>query len=132
MNQEQLATVNEVFKRFTVDKPDVRLDNLDARYDEPTILIGDGLLTIRPTEVEVKSILGTKKMPGFVLEIAKYYPATHWQPEEYDYAEVATDRNFGNIVLLALKTWVAYQAQCYLEAEGYAKMVEEERLQQNS
>lgn len=58
-----------------------------------------------PTEVEAKSILGTKVVPGFVLEITKYYPATHWQPEEYDYAEVGTERNFGDIVLLALKTW---------------------------
>src|SRR5690606_41548531 len=84
-----------------------------------------------PTEVEAKSILGTKVVPGFVLEITKYYPATHWQPEEYDYAEVGTERNFGDIVLLALKTWVAHQAQCYLEADGYAKMLDEQkRLEQ--
>lgn len=111
-----------------MEKPDVRLDETG---DEPVILIGNGFLAIRPTEVEAKSILGTKMVPGFVLEITKYYPATHWQPEEYDYAEVGTERNFGDIVLLALKPWVAHQAQCYLEADGYAKMLDEEkRLEQ--
>jgi hypothetical protein len=121
MNQEQVATVNEVFQKFTVDKPSVKLET-NPTYDEPAILIGDGFLMIRPIQVEVKSIGKTRLVPGYVLEMTKYYPSTQWQPEEYDYAEVTSDRRFDNIVVAALKTWVAKHAEWWLEADGLAKM----------
>lgn len=112
--QEKLETVKMVFEKFTVEKPAVT-------YEEDSIYIDNGSLTISPTEIEVRCIGRTSKVPGYVLSIVKYLPASYWEPEDVDIVAVKESRNFNEVLAEAVKVWVGQRVESYLEAEGLAQ-----------
>lgn len=89
----------------------------NAAFDKPVIIIGDGQYMIIDTEIEnVRVFARTQKVPGFAL--LNYYPATHWEPEEYDYKEVCPGINFVTLAIEAVKEYVGNEVAQTLEAEA--------------
>lgn len=91
-----------------VSPPQVKLDE-NINHDEPVISIENGAFCIRDTKIERKTILKSIEVDGFVLEESVYYPATYWQPEEYDYKELCVDQNYVKIAAELVKHYVGWQ-----------------------
>ncbi len=116
--KDHLETVKNTFEQFTVDKPAVT-------YEEDSILIDGGNLSISLTEIETVAIGRTMTMPGYVLGKAVYLPASYWEPEGVDVVEVKSSRNFNEVLIEAVKVWVGQMVSVYLEAEGLAEETKE-------
>lgn len=121
MTDKQVELLRRMFA-FVANPPEVKLDRDDAlAFDEPVILIANGNWSIRDDKVDgPPSILGTKQVDGFVLDIATYRGATHWQPEEHDFAEVYTDFRFIEVARRAVQEFVAWQISNMLDEDSWA------------
>ncbi len=118
MTTKQVELLVRMFAHV-VNPPKVKLDE-DCNLDEPTIVIDDGWY-IRNEKVDgPPSILGTKQVDGFVLEKSVYRSATRWQPEECDYAEVASGYDFVDIAKRAVQEYVVWKINNMLDDDSWA------------
>lgn len=121
MTDKQAELLRRMFAHVA-NPPAITIDrDGDMTFDEPIIMIDGGHWWIRNEKVDgPPSILGTKQVDGFVLEIATYRAATRWEPEEHDYAEVASSHNFVDLAKRAVQEYVGYHINAMLDEDSWA------------
>ena len=90
--------------------PVIRLEGADAYLS-----VDDGALTISPCTIDRKSIKGTIKVPGFVLETFRcvsHYPS---DPDDVEVVEITQEQNKLAIFARAAVVWAELQVEVVRE-----------------
>lgn len=68
--------------------------------------------------VEVRTILGTRKVPGYAVGYYKVHPSTRWDPEEYEDVETLRTQRLSDAVVELARLWVSNRVEQLLLSRG--------------
>jgi len=108
--EEKVKQLQSMFERVCKNPPVISWNKTDDY-----ISIANGSLTICDTEMEVKSIKGTIKVPAFELSKFVYQSGNNWGPDGGDVVELSVNRQFDNIAKDAVIAYVEAQLDSFLD-----------------
>jgi len=97
---------------------------INIRFEEDMLNIENGTFGISETEIEVKSIRGIMKVPGYALDRAETFRGFNGEPGDVDWVEIFADRNFLQVAKAAVLAWIEMQLDShidYLDTESQVK-----------
>jgi hypothetical protein len=107
--EEKVIQLTKMFERVSKNPPLIG-------WDKDGINIANGSLTICDTEMEVKSIKGTIKVPAFELSKFVYQPSNNrWEPDGGDVVELSVKRQFDEIAKDAIVAFIEEQLDSFLD-----------------
>ncbi len=117
--KNNFAHLVEIAKKAIVDlKMEQHLD-VDVQ-EEDWILNLNNLVAIAPGFKVVESLTTHREIPAWEVSIAKYYPATRWEPEDVDMCPVDSTSNNIQAVNLAVVAVLKATMDAYFESVGEA------------
>jgi hypothetical protein len=64
------------------------------RFEDGIVYGAGDYVTIQETDIERKTIAGTKLLPGYTVSVMHYIPSTQWEPADCDEHEVGSYPNW--------------------------------------
>jgi hypothetical protein len=111
--------------------------NAVGKAGYPTITVEDGFiiiggwLYIELTDVEIPTIGKTITLPGYKLTKSVPIPGGPDAPDDIDVVEIATEQNFGLIIIKAVTVYAEFAASMWWEEkcnEALAKEINDEQI----